>query len=405
MSFNFHACPPPGEWMNDPNGLAFQNGRYRLWAQHSDSAPEYRMIGWGSWSSADLLQWRWDGVAMPYHDGCSVYSGSVAATEGGLIDAWFTRHDHARNWQTQHRAAGPDWTQTSAKLPPEGRNCRDPFVFRSAATQDWVMLVTEPCDWNDWSNEAASHLTVWRSTDRRSWLQNGTIGPWHPQGVMWEVPALIDFGDVQALIVSLVDRRGGATHCSVRYWLGKFDGAEFRPEADYWSDGILLDDGPDFYAAIPNLALGWPDHERVIVGWASSWATARSMTWPGGVHGGTSSLPRTITYQNGRLHQRPVGAASALKPFVRHWRPGETTAIEVCGSQARLTIKIEPDGFVAATRNADTPELIWNSSRLLSLTYPTDIEVFVDCGLIETFFLTEGRVLTAYVPGGTTVTS
>ena len=215
MSFDFHASPPPGEWMNDPNGLAFQNGRYRLWAQHSEAAPGFREIGWGSWSSSDLLHWRWDGVAIPYNEGCSVYSGSIAATETGLVDAWFTRHDHSGNWQTQIHAVGPDWTQTSAKLPPEGRNCRDPFVFFSAATQDWVMLVAEPCDWNDWASEAASHLTVWRSTNRRSWLKKGTIGPWHPPGVMWEVPALIEFGDVQALIVSLVDRRGGGRDAGV----------------------------------------------------------------------------------------------------------------------------------------------------------------------------------------------
>lgn len=402
MSFGFHASPPSGEWMNDPNGLAFQDGRYRLWAQHSDAAPDFRKIGWGSWSSSDLLHWRWDGVAMPYHDGFSIYSGSVSATETGQIDAWFTRHHHSSNWQTQHHAAVLDWTLCGERLPPEGRNCRDPFVFFSAATRDWVMLLAEPCDWTDWANEAASRLAVWRSADRRSWLKQGTIGPWHPPGVMWEVPVLIEFGEVEALIVSLVDRRGGATHCSVRYWLGKFDGAEFRREPDFPPDGMPLDDGPDFYAAIPNLAFGWPDKERVIVGWASSWATARSMTGPGAVCGGPASLPRTITYRNGRLHQRPVEAAPALKPVVKAWHPGTTTVIKVIGTDARLTIEIAPDGHVSASRDAAASELSWQRATARCLTQPTDIVVFNDCGLTETFFTTEGVVLTAFVPGGTT---
>lgn len=402
MSFNFHAGPPPGEWMNDPNGLTFQDGRYRLWAQHSDAAPDFRRIGWGSWSSTDLLHWRWDGVTMPYHDGCSIYSGSVAATETGQIDAWFTRHDHASNWQTQHHAAGPDWQKTSGRLPPEGRNCRDPFVFFSAATRDWMMLIAEPCDWTDWSGETASRLTIWRSTDCRSWRQSGTIGPWHPPGVMWEVPALIDFGDVQALIVSLVDRRDEATRCSVRYWIGRFAGGDFSRNADFPPEGVLVDDGPDFYAAIPNLAFGWPDAERVIVGWASSWKTARSTMWPGEIHGGPASLPRTITYRNGRLHQRPVDAASALKPLMKAWRPGEATVIELSGIGARLTIGIAPDGQVSASRHATDAALIWRAAGSRCLTQPTDIEVFNDCGLTETFFTTEGVVLTAFVPGGKT---
>ena len=79
MTFAFHASPRPGEWMNDPNGLSFHNGRYRLWAQHSDAAPDFRQIGWGSWSSSDLLDWRWDGVAIPYNAGVSAYSGSVGS--------------------------------------------------------------------------------------------------------------------------------------------------------------------------------------------------------------------------------------------------------------------------------------------------------------------------------------
>lgn len=53
-AFAFHAAPPPGTWMNDPNALLLRDGRWQLLAQHSAS-PATLAIGWGHWSSADLL--------------------------------------------------------------------------------------------------------------------------------------------------------------------------------------------------------------------------------------------------------------------------------------------------------------------------------------------------------------
>ena len=53
-AFAFHAAPPPGTWMNDRNALLLRDGRWQLLAQHSAS-PATLAIGWGHWSSADLL--------------------------------------------------------------------------------------------------------------------------------------------------------------------------------------------------------------------------------------------------------------------------------------------------------------------------------------------------------------
>ena len=92
MNFAFHAAPPPGEWFNDPNGLVFADGAWRLFVQHSAAGSEFREVGWARLSSADLLHWTWDGPVIAPDTLGQAYSGSVVVNDGGLT-ACLTRHD------------------------------------------------------------------------------------------------------------------------------------------------------------------------------------------------------------------------------------------------------------------------------------------------------------------------
>ena len=398
MTFEFHAAPPPGEWINDPNGLIYAGGRYRLFAQHSAEEPDFKRIGWARWSSDDLLHWDWDGpVIAPDATGLA-YSGSVLA-EGDALTAFLTRHSPPL--QRQYRLASDDhgltWQQHDEALGPEGRNVRDPFVFDCVATGDRRMIVAAPCDWTDWANEPPSRLEVWAER-AECWEQVGTIGPWSPAGVMWEVPVLLDFDDAHVLVVSTVDRRDGGAACSVRYWVGRFDGRTFTTDDPV--DGLQLDHGPEFYATCFNTVAGWPNHERVLIGWASSWATARTMRWPGDIHGGPLSLPRVVTLVRGRLRQTPMHGAMT-SATTGHWSPGKSARLAFEGEGVGLTVYIGEDGALRAERSGVQPVLAWSSSQAHFLSRSTDIAVFIDNGLCELFFLAEGKVMTAYVPGAT----
>ena len=77
--------------MNDPNGLVFADGRYRVFVQYSRSSPEYKAIGWARLSSDDLLSWTWDGSVIPPDVSGLAYSGSIAQVDGTLV-AHLTRH-------------------------------------------------------------------------------------------------------------------------------------------------------------------------------------------------------------------------------------------------------------------------------------------------------------------------
>ena len=380
----WHAVAPAGHWMNDPNGLwRDADGLWHLWFQYRDDPPAYSRTHWGRLVSRDGLAWRCAGIDFAADADSDVYSGCVVAVDAHLLRAYLTRHSHGRGsaagmlqptvrqtveiWQRDgrdsHDSGQAAWQATppASRVDPGLRDFRDPFVFRYAS--GWRMLVAEPCPWDAAvPGPARSCLQVWRSVDGLQWERAGSIGPWDPARVMWEVPQLLPLsalqtpasaaapqdGDLWVLLVSVLDRRagcdgtpghGGSIGCSVRWHLGTFDGASFQPLAEGASlalhapsplpaaapadavpctlSGRLLDHGPDFYAACLQTTDPTTPTEPAVVAWMSSWAYARRLPLPG-FAGGPMTLPRRLTWVgdasgngngNGNgLRQQPIEA-------------------------------------------------------------------------------------------------
>ena len=389
MSFERHAAPPPGEWINDPNGLIRRDGIWHLYVQHSAAPPDYRLIGWGVLTSVDLIRWQWEGEVIRPDALGQAYSGSIVQ-EGDMLAAYLTRHDGECQRQVRLESRdGRNWLQ-GPPLGPEGRNMRDPFVFFCRAAGEWRMLLAEPCDWTRWVGDPPSRLSIWRP-DGAAWVRVSTIGPWMAPGIMWEVPVLIDLGERQALIVSLVDRRDEQVVCSVCAWIGRFDGTDFRPDSE---EGQRLDLGPDFYAAIVEAG---GTEAPLMVAWASSWATARTMPWPGGVHGGPITLPRRLSLdrRTGRLMQK---LAVDLPPARRVEFDGTTSVtVAIDGEGGRVELIVAPDG-VTLTRSG-SPLLDWHHRLELPLSEPQSIAIHEDAGLLEVFIQPAGLCATIFLPG------
>lgn len=409
-----HAVPPPGHWINDPNALFFADGAFRLLVQHRSDAPDYRRTGWARFSSTDLLAWKFDGPVIAAVGEAWMYSGCVVQTK----DAWaclHTVHANGLEWQVRRLSTdgGASWGpgEPLSDLGAPARNRRDPFAFRDR--DDWALLLAEPCDWSAWCDERPSRLALYRSRDGEDWRRAGTVGPLHPPGVMWEVPLLLRVDGHDVLVVSTVDRRDNGADCGVRAWVGTLTPNGFVPDAGADAEGQLLDRGPDFYAAMASVDNDWPLPHPCIVGWLSSWATARAMRWPG-FAGGPISFPRRLSLEHRGgtpfVAVRPLPAAvGALdRPVADPPRAGlgrakwtgGTAHLRVQGHDAHLDVTLSDDMVEVMRVAAGLPG--WRRQSRLSRIkdVPQSLAVVIDAATAEVFLGAEGVVISAGVPDG-----
>lgn len=79
-----HFAPDTG-WLNDPNGLIFQDGIYHLYFQHNPFDTRWENMSWGHAVSRDLLHWEQkEDVLFPDGDG-TMFSGCGIVNEQGKL--------------------------------------------------------------------------------------------------------------------------------------------------------------------------------------------------------------------------------------------------------------------------------------------------------------------------------
>ena len=183
----------------------------------------------------------------------------------------------------------------------------------------------------------------------------------------------------------------------MRYWLGQFDGADFSVATA--KEGLLLDHGPDFYAGIVDSPTPASEVRR-LVAWASNWETARSMPWPGGIHGGPMTLPRLLSFDpaSRRLVQRP--GAGIAPTAVCSWDGAAARVVTIAGKDAQLVLALDRRGL-HVRRNGLDGLLDWEHSNpgAFADDQAQTISIFNDAGLIEVFIAPIGLTVTAFVPG------
>jgi len=333
-----HATPMRA-WMNDPNGLVWDGGRYHLFFQHHRDGVVWGPMSWGHATSPDLVNWTEHPVAIPATPHEWVFSGCAVHDEAGDLVAVYTAVDPATDRQTQALATSSDGGLTWRRHPDNpvldvgSTQFRDPKVFRygdGAGSGRWVMAVVL----------AVEHVVqLWTSDDLRTWELTGTVGPYDLPGVdrrgagpcCWEVPDLVrvpveDDPDRAAWVLLLSVNPGGPAGGSGQaYAVGDFDGRTFVPHAvagDAFGPFSWADHGADFYAGSTFTDLPadrHPDGRPVWVGWMSNWLYAdRTPTspWRGAATLARSLALRTVDDRL-RLVQRPVLPAGTELAVVR----------------------------------------------------------------------------------------
>ncbi len=316
----FHFSPKSG-WMNDINGLVYQGGMYHMIYQWGKAI---RHGGYAT--SPDLLHWTDRGVALiPQKSflppeavrnvsGDQVFSGSAVVVRGetsrritgsvgeaiiaiytgtavGTCLAW--SNDTGRSW---HNYPGNPVANPTPDAYP-----RDPCVIWHAPTHKWVMALYE----NGTTFYGSADLIRWDS------LSNVAFGYECPD--IYELPA---DGNPKQMKWVLQDANGS-------YLVGMFDGIHFVK--DPGQDTLVMDVGPDFYAAQTFPAGNLPNHDlRIIqIAWMDH--------WNGGI--GESPWERNATFpvrlglvtHNGQMHitRTPIREIEKLYISTLSWQDME----------------------------------------------------------------------------------
>ena len=189
---------PEKNWMNDPNGLVYHNGKYHMYYQYNPNGTRWGDMSWGHASSTDLVHWQEQPLAIPRglnENGQvieEIFSGSVVVDTlnssgfGSLqnppLVAVYTSnytgaHPILAGKQAQSLAYSTDdgqsWTKYGSN-PVLNRNTsgfRDPKVFwydNPSGADYWVMAAVE----------ADEHRVLfYKSTNLKDWTYLDDFGP------------------------------------------------------------------------------------------------------------------------------------------------------------------------------------------------------------------------------------
>lgn len=300
----FHLLPAKN-WMNDPNGPIFFNGKYHMFFQYNPHGAVWGDMSWYHSVSPDMLHWTHLPLALeptaggPDAFGC--FSGSAIAVGKrvyvvytGVVESTpdkATIRDGSDKLQESQCLAFSDdsdlihWTKVPkpiVPLPPESMaitGFRDPSAWKQGDT--YYMTVGSGVA------RVGGCVLLYRSKDLNTWeyLHPLTSGTWNGKktanpcddGEMWECPEFFALDGMHVLIYSTLGK--------VFWQSGKLDGAtmKFTP----FKTGLL--DLDAFYAPKTQLdAKG----RRILWGWIPERRSDAAMLEAG--WSGMMSLPRVM---------------------------------------------------------------------------------------------------------------
>lgn len=260
----FHFSPKT-EWMNDVNALMYHDGKYHMIYQWGK---KIRHGGYGT--SKDLLHWKDEGVALVPQDsflpaeavrnvsGSQVYSGSGVVVSGEVAEKITgspkeamvaiytgTKCGTCLAWSNDGGKSWHDYRANPVANPTGGANPRDPCVFMFEPTKTWILAIFE------------GGTTFYGSKDLIEWTKLSNIKFGYECPDVYELP--LD-GDRRNMKWVLQDANGS-------YLVGQFDGTKFTPE----QDKLVMDVGPDFYAAQTFFRPNLPTKELIQIAWNDHW--------------------------------------------------------------------------------------------------------------------------------------
>ncbi len=276
----FHFTPKE-HWMNDPNGMYFENGVYHLFFQYYPAGTTWGPMHWGHATSKNMVDWTQQPIAL-YPDSLGyIFSGSIVADKFNTsgfgkngktpVVAIFTHHDPkgekkgSKTFQNQSIAYSLDDGVTWTKYPgnpvlknPGIVDFRDPKVSWFEAGKKWVMTLA-----------TKDRISFYSSPDLKAWTKESEFGETlGAHGGVWECPDLFPLnykgGRKWVLLVS-INPGGPNGGSATQYFVGNFDGKTFTAQD---TTTRFIDYGPDDYAGVTFFGA---QPRVVFMGWMSNW--------------------------------------------------------------------------------------------------------------------------------------
>ncbi len=317
---------PPQNWVNDPNGMVYLDGEYHLFYQYNPFSDKWGHMSWGHAVSKDLQTWETLPLALPEFDNgdsttTMIFSGCAVVDSmntSGLFEkdfkkgmvAIFTSHvnkDGKGIAQHQSLAYSSDKGRTwkyydkNPVLNIGLKDFRDPNVIWYPERKVWIMTVSKPLEYT---------VQFYESKDLKKWDLLSEFGKKGDVSKIWECPSLTKIpmeGSTESkwiLMVSSGHRQ--KDYVGMQYFVGDFDGKKFTSQTQ--NEVLHIDEGKDFYAAIPFNQLPKSHSKPIIMGWINNWNYAGDIPAQG--YRGGFSLPREISlYKDGttyKLRQTPI---------------------------------------------------------------------------------------------------
>jgi beta-fructofuranosidase len=416
----FHLLPA-ANWMNDPNGPIYWQGRYHMFFQYNPHAAVWGDMHWAHAVSPDMIHWKHLSIALaptkdgPDQDGC--FSGSAVDNHGTATFIYTgvstvppeqaTLRDGTHNFrETQLLATSSDpHLRTWQKLPqpvlqppndPQLTGFRDPFLWQESDV--WYLGV------GSGQRKQGGNVLLYRSANLRQWQSVGVLasGTWSGKitadsvdsGEMWECPDFFKLGDKYVLIYS--------TERKV-FW----ESGELDPQSMVFhsQNKGLLDSG-SFYAPKTQTAA---NGDRILWGWIPETRSESEFSIAGWA--GCMSLPRVLTLDsNGILQMRVVAQAHQLRArslslpssstttadrlnALRQFQiPDQSAEISLRTQQRPFTLKLT-DGQADFLNLSYDPErtgkqiMVNNASAAFTLSSeePISLSLYLDASVVEIF--------------------
>lgn len=382
-----HHLTPAVGWINDPYGVTYTDGRYRVFCQYDPDGVQWVPgLSWGVAETEDLVRWSPMRTALEPADpayGC--WSGT-AVEDGGETVLLYTRVDatpgrHDIGQVVLARPHGDRWVSEPAPVlagpPPDlgVRHFRDPYLLRT--DDGWLLLMGAGL-----AGDVGAVLG-YRSADLRRWEYTGvvcsrpaTAGPLST-GSVWECPQLFELAGRWVLVVSVAN--AGPEYVVAA--IGTFDGRVFHA-----GEFHRFDHGDSAYATTTFLDA---DGRRCALSWLREPAPTEG-SWSGAL-----SLPGVLSLRGDRLTAAPHPVLDTLRG----------PASERVGPYSDVSIRAEPGaGFgvdlgslgLSADPGTDDLRLIrpGRADELVPLGVGAD-------GVVDLRLVLDASVAEVYTPAGT----